>query len=151
VIERRAVLASASLLLAGCAFSRSTTNESWMDLDTAGLEVGRSTFVDVLDRLGPPALAAEERHGREPPVLRAFRYPVAAERVVHFTPSYWVSLPCAWTDDQRPFELLVEFDGRGVVSRITERTEGSIWRPIQPESSRERPTTRFPGAPGGPR
>jgi len=141
----RAAAAVAAVALAGCAFSKSISNEGWRDLDPAGLEVGRSTFVDVLDRLGPPALVAEEKFGRELPSLRAFRYPVSESRVALFTPSYWISLPCAWTDDQRPRVLLVEFDGAGVVSRITARTEGSIWRPLQRESSREPPTTRFLG------
>jgi hypothetical protein len=146
-VTERFAAAAAALLLAGCAFSQSRVNEAWTGLDPAGLEVGRSTFVDVLDRLGPPALATEEKYGRELPNLRAFRYPVAVSKIVHFTPGYWISLPCTWTDDQRPFELLVEFDDAGVVSRITARTEGSIWRPLQSESSREPPTTLFPGAP----
>ena len=144
-MTERIAAAAAALLLGGCAFQRTCVNEGWRDLDPSGLEVGRSTFLDVLDRLGPPALASEEKYARELPNHRAFRYPVAASRAVQFTPGYWVSLPCVWTDDQRPRVLLVEFDDAGVVSRITARTEGSIWRPLQGESSREPPTTRFLG------
>lgn len=144
-MTERIAAAAAALLLAGCAFSKTTVNEGWQDLDPSGLAVGRSTFLDVLDRLGPPALASEEKYARELPNLRAFRYPVAASRAVYFTPGYWISLPCVWTDDQRPCELLVEFDDGGVVSRITARKEGTIWRPLQGESSRAAPSTRFLG------
>lgn len=144
-MTERAALVLAAALAGGCAFQRTAVNESWREADPSGLRVGRSTFVDVLDLLGPPALASEERYGRELPSLRAFRYPFASTRAVHFTPGYWISLPCVWTDDQRPREILVEFDDAGVVSRVTARTEGSIWRPLQGESSREPPTTLFLG------
>jgi hypothetical protein len=147
VTDRAAALAAMALLLGGCAFSRHSVNEGWTGLDPAGLEVGRSTFEDVLDRLGPPAPASEEALVREVPDLRAFRYPVTTAKTTRFTPAYWISLPCAWVDEQSPSEVLVEFDGKGVVSRITVRTEDAIWRPLQSESSRTPPTTRFPGAP----
>ena len=147
-----AALLLGAAALPACSFHRGTVNGHLRSLDPSRIVVGRSTWRDVLRELGTPAAATHERLTREVPTLEYFRYVAVVGNTVGFTPSYWVSLPCEWRDTQRVYELLVEFDGAGVVSDLCVRTEDSIWRPLEGDADRVPPETRFPAAaPGGTR
>ena len=136
---RRPARAAALLLalLPACAFTRSEVNPQFDRLDTSKIRVGQSTWMDVLERLGPPTPPNSETIGREGASLRFFRYPHTQQRVAGFTFPVALILPFRWTDDVLVSDTVIEFDEAGLVKSIYQSGQDGIWRPIQDDDDRE--------------
>lgn len=141
---RRLSALAALLVIQGCAFRTTVFNPFTADLDPAWIEPGTTTWVDVLDRWGPPMPRTSEALTTELPTLRYFRYTKTVTKTfVVFIPPMYLILPWSWTDEQRTREVMVEFDDAGVVSDAYVRTEDAIWPPFESEADREPGRTTF--------
>lgn len=123
-------------LLPGCAFNREVVNPQYRNLDTSGLKVGVSSWMDVLAKLGPPTPPNSESIGQEGASLRFFRYPCTEVRTTGFTFPIGLVLPFTWVDDQLVEDTVIEFDDNGLVAAIHHGGQGGIWRPWDDEDDR---------------
>lgn len=132
------------LVIGGCTFARLTANDWVRELDASGIQVGVSTWRDVLDQLGPPAPSAQDRVSNEVPKLDYFRYVCSEVKTVECSLfQVGVLLPLSWSDEYPVDVLLVEFDDKGVVSCLSRRKGHAVWRPLQDESDRRPAATEF--------
>lgn len=132
---------AATLVLGGCTFSRTVSNEGVRDLDPSRLEIGKSTWRDVIRELGMPAAATSERVGEAVPSFNYFKYTSQDTRTSQFFFEFWIFIPFRWVDDQAARELFVEFDENGIVKAIYDTRIDGIWRPFEGESSRGKTVT----------
>ena len=123
-------------LLPGCAFNREVVNPQLRSVDTSGLKVGVSSWMDVLDQLGPPTPPNVESIGQESPSLRFFRYPCTEVRTTGFTFPFGLVLPFTWVDDELVADTVIEFDDKGLVAAIHQSHRVGIWRPWDDEDDR---------------
>jgi len=128
--------AAAAAALSGCTFHRVQSNAAFETLDPTPLRIHESTFEDVLNRLGPPSSGTVERI-RDATSMVSFRYMCADEKSFDLLLSYGLILPFRWGDKRTGRELVVEFDGKGVVSDIYVVSEEAAWRPFSEPSGRE--------------
>ena len=124
-------------VLSGCSFHRLQSNSVYRDLDPAVLTVGESTWRDVLNELGPPSGSTTARYSEGLNSMASFRYGCADEKRFAMLFAYLLYLPFKWEDKQTGYELVVEFDRRGVVSDLYSVTEESAWRPFQSPGGRQ--------------
>jgi len=124
------------VLLPGCAFNREVVNQQNRSIDTSGLKVGVSSWMDVLAQLGPPTPPNSEAIGQEGASLRFFRYPCSEVRTTGFTFPIGLILPFTWTDDQLVADTVIEFDDNGLVAAIHQSGQVGIWRPWDDEDDR---------------
>ena len=148
----RPVLTAALLALLagpGCVHSKQVTNPHVRDLEARHVVVGRTTVAEVLERFGPPPpqdpmemLQPARAHtlGHESVV---YRYVTRERRCVSFlltgfsdTVPIMPMLPFAWCDDQATHALVVEFDPRGIVERVSRGRTEARWRPWQGTADR---------------
>ena len=142
------VLAFVLVMLSGCVYSKHVTNEHVRLLDAGRIVVGETTVLDVLHSWGPPApLAPTELVRAAAPSLfsltsRQYRYVSREVKCTAFAlmippkSRRTASLPFGWCDDQPAYALVVEFDGQGVVSRVTRGSSEVVWRPWRRVASR---------------
>ena len=123
-------------LLPGCAFNREVVNPQFRNIDTSGLKVGVSSWMDVLAQLGPPTPPNSEAIGQEGASLRFFRYPCSEVRTAGFTFPIGLVLPFVWVDDQLVADTVIEFDDKGLVAAIHQSGQVGIWRPFDDEDDR---------------
>ena len=138
----RIALLALALVLAGCSFHRTVSNRAVSELDTAFIEVGRTTWLDVLRRLGPPAATSTWEIVSRPLTQRHLRYECTESRRTALDLSYILELLFVWSDSQRIHELLIEFDDRGRVSSVHRRRRHTIRPPLEGEGSRPEAETR---------
>ncbi len=124
------------LALAGCTFHRTQSNHQLRELDPESIKIGESTWHDVLDKLGPPSGGTVEKI-RAGTSMMAFHYACADQKSFNVVLAYLLSLPFKWTDKQMGFELIVEFDAKGVVADVYAVREHSVWRPFQARKDRD--------------
>ena len=124
-------------LLPGCQFDRTVVNPHFVRLDTSSIQVGKTTWLEVLERLGPPTPPNSEAIGREGANLRFFRYPCSDQHQVGFTFPLGLILPFRWSDEVLASDTVIEFDNAGVVKGIYQSGQDGIWPPVQGEDSRE--------------
>ena len=105
-----------------------------MDLST--IEIGRSTWLDVLRLLGPPGPSFEERVGREDLGFDFLKYSSTDLKRIDFDLAYWLQIPFSWSDQQQAMEIMIEFDDAGVVRAVHQTQDHTIWRPWQKEWKR---------------
>lgn len=117
-----------STFLSGCVFQRSVINAGNRNLDLSFIEVGKTTFEEVLENLGPPDIPIKN--------LRTFQYRSGERRTSMFRIMYFVFLPWAWYDEQVTEKVLIELDEKGVVSNVARSTLGTIRPPLEGEDDR---------------
>ncbi len=138
------VLAVCLFFGTGCIYSKRITNAHVRDLDTGRIVVGETTVLDVLDSWGPPA-PTEPMGLLRPtdartfvPSARIYRYVSREMRCASFLAAAPIIgapvpvaplLPFVWCDDQPAYVLVLEFDGQGVVKRVSKGTTQVVWRP----------------------
>ena len=122
----------ACVLVTGCSFHRTVINEGVRDLDPSFIVVGKTTWLEVLKRFGPPNSDPSTRH---------LKYTCSDSRSTEFEGGYVLQLPYLWSDDQLVEELLVEFDTRGVVSDAYRIKRHVVRPPFQGEGSRQATVT----------
>ena len=122
--------------LTGCSYSRVIINAEMRELDPSSIVVGRSTHMDVLELLGTPNPVSASEGALKNISQDMFRYTSGEETEVGFTFPLGLILPFRWQDSRNVYELIVEFDERGVVSDIYSTTSGCVWRPFEGEGSR---------------
>ena len=142
-------VATAALSLSGCIYSQHVTNERVRDLDPGRIVVGETTVLDVLKTWGPPPpLAPPELVRHADPSLfqlsrRYMRYVSRETKCTSFLlmvpPPIKVGpvWPFAWCDDQPAYALVLEFDDRGVVRRVSRGRTEVVWRPWNSGANRE--------------
>jgi len=140
-----ALVALMGVALTGCSFHRYRSNENYKNLDTTGLKVGESTWLDVLEQLGPPSPGTSETMGPDAFSVSFFKYTSTDRRETDFLFAFYLMLPFYWHDEGPDFELMVEFDREGVVSDIYTTEQETLWKPIESEASRAPRVTRFVG------
>ena len=141
---RLLTLCALTLLLTGCTFHRVKSNRAFRDVDPGGVVVGQSTWRDVLQTLGPPSGSTTERIREGFTGVTTFRYACADERHTRFLLAAILFLPFQWSDQQTGYELVVEFDGDGVVSDMYAVEEDSVWRPLsEPKGPEDRRVTLY--------
>lgn len=123
--------------LGACTFHRKSYNHHTQSLDVSFLEIGKTTRMDVLENLGPPTVPSDREIVRPGPSPRFFRYYVAEEKETKLVLAYFLALPFAWSDREPVYDLIVEFDEKGVVSDAHLARRETIWRPLSGESARE--------------
>lgn len=133
----RLVALVALLSLSACTFSKIQVNKSLKDMDVSSIEVGETTWREVLRTLGPPAPTGDQENPLKNASARHLKYVFFESKYTAFLFGYIAILRFDWTDDQSVRELLVEFDEDGVVSGIFRTTNDTIWRPLQGEGSRD--------------
>ena len=125
-----ALLAAVMALASGCSFNRTIINANVMEADTSFVEVGKTTWREVLDRLGPPSVRAEDDTFRYTLSKRYLRYVCHEIKTAEFVLTYYLSLPFSWSDSWPLYELFIEFDERGVVASAWESHGDTAWRPL---------------------
>ena len=92
------------------------------------IEIGQTTFLEVLRELGPPTSRPSRRH---------LKYTATDRRTCGFRLRVmFLLLPFKWSDEQRAEELQVEFDPDGVVSGVYKSWMNSVRPPLQGEEIR---------------
>jgi len=125
------------LALTGCTFHRTKSNAVYRDLDISTLTVGKSTWRDVLNELGPPSGSTTEKVSAGLNSMATFRYACADERQFTMLLAYLLYLPFKWGDKQTGHELIVEFTPQGVISDLYAVDDSSVWRPFQSPVDRQ--------------
>lgn len=128
-VSGSSILLSLVILAApGCSFQRTVRNDGVRDLDPSFIEVGKTTWLEVFQELGPPTGL---------PSLRYLKYTATDRRTSLFRLRLlFLVLPFRWSDQQRVEELLVEFDSGGVVSGVYKSWMNTVRPPLQGEESR---------------
>jgi hypothetical protein len=131
VFRKRGAAVVACLLLvagSGCTLQRTVTNWRVRDLDPSFIEVGRTTFLEVLRELGPPTSRPSRRH---------LKYAAIDERTCRFRlRALFLMLPFRVSDKQRVEELQVEFSPDGVVTGVYKSWMDVVRPPLQGEEIR---------------
>ncbi|RKY19643.1 MAG: hypothetical protein DRQ55_10145 [Planctomycetota bacterium] len=141
-----ALLALAAFCLPGCLFHRTRSNEHVLDLDTASIRVGQTTWSEVLDTLGPPAVANQNEDIGTYLSERHLLYRVTDSRDLTLIIPPVAVLPfMRWADTEEYHELLITFDEDGVVDGVFVEEVGSIWELTQDEEDRHRVPVRSLG------
>lgn len=118
--------------LSGCTWQRLKSNAEFRNIDKSKVQVGKSTWRDVLNEFGPPSGSTTERiRGLDSMV--SFRYACADQKEFRLFLAYILFLPFKWGDNQAGSELIVEFGDGGVVSDMYTVEAHSVWRPFQKE------------------
>lgn len=118
------------LAASGCTWHRVQSNTEFRDLDVSAIQVGKSTWRDVLDEFGPPSGSTTERiRGLDSMVT--FRYACADQKTFTLLLAYILFLPFRWGDSQTGSELVVEFGDGGIVSDMYTVKDSAAWRPFQ--------------------
>ena len=143
MIETRLLLPLALLTIlistSSCSFHRVIVNEHLKNQDVSWIRLGESTWIDVLKRLGPPENAAAPRENIPKLSPGGFKYTCYDTKTTELILQYIVMIPFRWRDIQPAYELLVEFDEHGRVSRVTKSEGDAIWKPLTSESGRVPP------------
>ena len=135
------------LLLTGCGWHRTIVNEDVMKLDAEWIEIGQTTWMEVLEKIGPPQDTANSQQ-----ILNArlnqhvLKYVCYDVKETFLLLAYYVSLPFHWTDQQQKRELVIEFDSDGKVIGVYDSHATSIWLPVSNEDDRPPPTMTIRGA-----
>ena len=124
----------ACVLLSGCAFHRTVINEPQRNLDVSSIEVGKTTWREVFQILGPPDVPLKD--------LRHFHYRSIDQRLTIFRITFYLFLPWRWYDRQVVDEIMIELDENGIVSDLVRGTRGTVRPPLQGEAKRSPSATR---------
>jgi hypothetical protein len=131
---RRAPLAGcafAALLSAGCTFHTTVWNPQNRDLDLSWIEVGKTSWMDVLHRFGPPMSATNTQELFRPEINQnSLRYSVWVDKNAELSLRYFVGLPFEWGDARSVQDILIEFDDAGLVKEVWSGTAETSWRPL---------------------
>ena len=123
--------------LGACTFHRKSYNNNIRSLDVSFIEIGKTNRMDVLENLGPPSVPTDREMVRPGPSLRFFRYYSTEVKEVKFIIGYVLVMPFTWSDREPVYDLMIEFDEKGVVSDVHVAHRDTIWRPLSGESARE--------------
>ena len=131
-----------ALLVSGCSFHKTVVNEHFRDLDVSRIQAGKTTWLDIIDVLGPPLPRNINEVGSVRPSLAYLVYDVREERCAILGPQLGLILPFTWCYEASVFELAVEFDRNHVVESVWVTERDMIWRPFQGEDDLSPPRTR---------
>ena len=131
---RRAALAGcalAALLNAGCTFHTTVWNPQNRELDLSWIEVGQTSWMDVLKRFGPPMSATNTQELFRPEINQnSLRYSVWVDKNAELSLRYFLGLPFEWGDARAVSDILIEFDDEGLVKEVWRGTAETSWRPL---------------------
>ena len=116
-------LAAALTLVAltcSCTFNRTVMNEKVRHLDPSFIELGKTTWREVVRELGPPDPNIR--------VLRQLMYTSTDRRTSSLRLGSIVILPFRWYEEARVERLMIELDEKGVVVGVY-RSERDATRP----------------------
>jgi hypothetical protein len=134
-------LAAAALGSTGCIYSQHVVNEHVRGLDAGRIVVGETTVLDVLNTWGPPPplTPAEFTRHTDPSLFhlssRYMRYVNSEIKCTSFLLTvpppfrFGPVWPFAWCDHQPVYALVLEFDERGIVRRVSRGQTEVVWRP----------------------
>jgi len=145
-VDRRSIPIHLAVLilvasLSACAFDRTQVNEQYLGMDTSSIEVGKTTWREVIRELGPPSPTVSTENPLEYVSLRHLKYSSTDRRSTSFLFGYLLIMNFDWSDQQPVEELIVEFDDNGVVSGVWRTYNDTIRPPLQGEGSREEQVT----------
>ena len=130
-----------ALLASGCSFHKTVVNEHYRQQDGSGIVAGRTTWLDIIEVLGPPLPRNVNELGTARPSLSYMVYDVREERCTVLGPQFGLILPFTWCYQASVYELAVEFDTHHVVEKVWVTERDMIWRPFQGEDDLEPPRT----------
>lgn len=119
----------------GCSFHRTVVNDSVRDLDASFIELGATTWHDVIRELGPPDPEIRQ--------LRQLTYTSVDRRMCRFRLGTIVYFPFEWYDEQRVDRLMIELDANGVVSGVYRSSRDVTRPPLQSRRDREEGTSQI--------
>jgi len=123
-------------VLPGCSFHKTITNDHVRSLDASSIEVGKTTQMEVLETLGPPAPVMATESALKNVSERHFVYSCWESREFELLVAYILFLPFQWSDFRSVEDLVVEFDERGIVSDLYRVKDHCIWRPFRKDAGR---------------
>ena len=123
--------------LGACSWHRLESNAAFRTLEPDTLVIGESTWRDVLDTLGPPSGSNTDTISSGLSSMATFRWSCANERRFQMILAAILYLPFTWGDEQAGYELVAEFDRRGVLSDLYAVTTDSVWRPFSEAAPRD--------------
>lgn len=133
-------IALGSVLLSGCVFQRTVTNDRSQNADLSFIRIGKTTWEEIVEHLGPPDVPLKN--------LRLFQYRHTERRTSGFNIRYFLFLPWSWYDEQVEERVTIEFDTNGVVSYVGRSRHGTIRPPLEGEESRPKLETEIIGGGG---
>ena len=123
-----AAILGLAMVASGCTFSRAVINAKTRDLDLSFIELGKTDWQEVLERLGPPDVPIRN--------IRTFMYTSAVRRETAFDLGYFLIAPFSWQDTQAVEETLIEIDEFGRVEHVVRSRRGTIRPPLESQESR---------------
>ena len=129
-------------MVAACAFEKRVSNERVRDYDLSGIVAGRSTILEVIERVGVPLPDLPEEAGTLLVSRNYLNYRVFEERCfrIGFEETFLIT-PFRWCYADHPYTLAVEVDDAGIVTGVYETRRDMIWRPFQSEAALAPPET----------
>jgi hypothetical protein len=129
-IHQRVLPLVVAALTCGCAFSRLQINERNKLIDLDKVQVGQTTYMDVLREFGPPGPISVDRDAVNSISKHHLRYITIDARTSRFVFPVWVILPFVWNSTNATHDTLIEFDEEGKVTHATQIRWDNIWRPL---------------------
>ena len=153
-------LLSVILLLTGCSFSKNVSNPDVKNMDISFIMPGITAKDEILQRLGPPSVAAGRAAGAAklsllsgsvggapsskpqagPPGTGSdtiLHYSCSETRVTEFFPSYYLYLDFSWSDTQTVDEITILLNPDRTVNEVIRTKRCTIRRPFESESDRK--------------
>jgi hypothetical protein len=129
-IRQGVLLLVLGTFLCGCSFSRLEINEHNKLVDLNKIQVGKTSYMDVLREFGPPGPVSIDRDAVNSISRYHLRYTTIDSRTSRFTIPVWLILPFLWNSTNTTHDTLIEFDDEGKVTHATQIHSGNIWRPL---------------------
>jgi hypothetical protein len=124
------------LLLPACTFKRTWVNNGVRHMDTSFIEVGETTWQEVVRELGPANPSAALENPLKNVSSRHLKYVFTENKTTQFILPILVLIIFEWHDQHPVRELLIEFDEAGKVTGVYLTTGDTLWRPVEGEDSR---------------
>jgi hypothetical protein len=139
----KCVLAIAALVpfCLACSFERQVVNAQFRDLDVSFIKIGKTSFYDVIDHIGPPSPVKDLNDNVNLVSDRHLRYICVESRTTSFLFAILLVAPFQWTDSQTIDEIFIEVDQKGLVSGVYRTMRDTVRPPF--ESSEGRPALHF--------
>ncbi|MDY5954247.1 MAG: hypothetical protein SPK06_02300 [Kiritimatiellia bacterium] len=130
------------LALGGCTFSRIVANDHVRRLETSFIRIGETDRQTVIHRLGPPPALVGDRRRVNAYSPERLRYVCSETKRARLDLGGGyiggIGFTLAWEDEQPICEWVIDFDRRGIVTRVAKTERGTLWKPFQSEASRSR-------------
>ena len=117
------------MMATGCVFRRASINRQRENIDVSFIDVGRTSYREVLEKRGPPDVPIKD--------LRNFHYTSTDRRMTGFFIRFFLFMPFIWYDEQRIHQVLVELDNDGTVIGVSKSVRDVVRPPFEGGTDRE--------------